>query len=40
MPGDAITHVSGVGEQAEVAARILGAVREAIPALELGSGRT
>ncbi len=35
LPGDNIAHVSGVGEQPEVAARILSAVREAIPALEL-----
>ncbi len=35
LPGDKIAHVSGVGEQPEVAARILSAIREAIPALEL-----
>ncbi len=36
VPGDRVVHVSGVGEQPEVAARILAAVKEALPALELG----
>lgn len=34
-PGDHIVHVSGVGEVAEVAARIWEAVKVALPALEL-----
>lgn len=33
VPGDRVTHVSGVGEQAEVSARILAAVLAAVPAL-------
>jgi dTMP kinase len=33
VPGDRIAHVSGVGEPAEVSARILGAVLAAVPAL-------
>jgi dTMP kinase len=34
-PGDNIVHVSGVGEQPEVAVRIVEAIRAALPALEL-----
>ncbi len=34
-PGDNIVHVSGVGEQPEVAARIIEAIKAALPALEL-----
>jgi dTMP kinase len=34
-PGDNIVHVSGIGEQPEVAARIIEAVKTALPALEL-----
>jgi len=33
VPGDHVVHVSGVGEPGEVSARILAAVREAVPAL-------
>jgi dTMP kinase len=33
VPGDRVVHVSGLGEQPEVAARLLAAVREAFPAL-------
>lgn len=36
VPGDRLTHVSGVGEQPEVAARLLSAVQEAFPALRPG----
>jgi dTMP kinase len=35
LPGDPFVHVSGVGEQPEVAARIMAVIREALPALEL-----
>ncbi len=35
VPGDRVVHVSGIGEQPEVATRILDAVREGLPALEL-----
>jgi dTMP kinase len=34
-PGDNIVHVSGVGEQPEVALRIVEAIKAALPALEL-----
>jgi dTMP kinase len=34
-PGDNIVHVSGIGEQPEVAARIIEAIQGALPALEL-----
>jgi dTMP kinase len=33
VPGDRVVHVSGVGEASEVAARLLAAVLEALPAL-------
>jgi dTMP kinase len=33
VPGDRVVHVSGVGEAAEVSARVLAAVLEALPAL-------
>jgi dTMP kinase len=33
VPGDRVVHVSGVGEQAEVSARILAAVLAAVPSL-------
>jgi dTMP kinase len=33
VPGDRVAHVSGVGEQAEVSARVLAAVLEAVPLL-------
>jgi len=33
VPGDRVVHVSGVGEQEVVSARLLDAVREAVPAL-------
>jgi hypothetical protein len=36
VPGDRLARVSGVGEQPEVAARLLSAVQEAFPALRPG----
>jgi hypothetical protein len=33
VPGDRVVHVSGVGDAADVAARVLGYVLEALPAL-------
>jgi dTMP kinase len=35
VPDDRLVHVSGIGEQPEVAARIIAAVKEGLPALEL-----
>jgi hypothetical protein len=36
IPGDRLAHVSGVGEQPEVATRLLLTVQEAFPALRPG----
>jgi dTMP kinase len=36
VPGDRVAHISGVGEQTDVAARLLASVKEAFPSLRQG----